>query len=414
MKWGFPFSFNFLFWGTVGVLRSSHERLTANHGVARGGGDNGEDAGGDRVAVCIAARNEDQVLQATLDSVARIVAPEHTFVVSDGSTDRTDFIPLLNGCRLLTYPKAKGKARALEALFAAFDILERFDFVLFLDADTIVDERYIANALRVFEDPEVACVAGYARTRWDSYRGLRWSSFAVAYRMRLYRLLQLFLCYGQTWKYLNVLPVVPGFASMYRTSVLKRLSIFVPGIAIEDFGLAFQIHRQRLGVIAHSPAIFATCQDPHTLDDYYKQVRRWTVGYFQTVKHFGMWPSLFWASILLFMIEVSISALFFVMFPLLLLFLALSVASPPFGGWISSMAPAILDYQMVWDIAVGIFLVDYLFTIFVAIKDRKPSLLIYGLGFIYFRILDSLIYLTAGPVGLATKSNGMWASPRRC
>ena len=220
--------------------------------------------------------------------------------------------------------------------------------------------------------------------------------------------------FGQTWHLTNVLPVIPGFASIYRTSVLKNLKIYVPGLAIEDFNLAFQLRKKKLGIIAHHPSAFATAQDPGNLRDYAKQVRRWNLGFFQTVRLYGIWPSFFWLSLGIFTLEVFSAAIFFIALPVLIFFLIL-----PFFGQIVipsylPISAAISNYYITfWDIVFAVFAIDYLFTLFVAIKDKKPILLFYGLGFIFLRILDGLILLTTTPQAFFTKSRGTWVSPKR-
>src|ERR687891_344025 len=162
------------------------------------------------------------------------------------------------------------------------------------------------------------------------------------------------MTYGQTARHrrANLYGVVPGFASMYRASVLQRLQFHIPGLAIEDFGLAFQIRRYNLGLIAHYPVIGGICHDPYNVEDYYQQVRRWNMGYFQTLRHFGLWPSLFCFVVVLFTAEILVSQ------------------------------------------------TDYLPTVPATSRPRRPLLLLYGLGFFYFRILDSLIFLRSLPAGL--------------
>jgi len=52
--------------------------------------------------------------------------------------------------------------------------------------------------------------------------------FLVAYRSRLYAVVQLLLKYGQAARSANVVYIVPGFASMYRVDVLDQIDIAAP------------------------------------------------------------------------------------------------------------------------------------------------------------------------------------------
>src|SRR3989344_5652928 len=60
---------------------------------------------------------------------------------------------------------------------------------------------------------------------------------------------------------------------------------------------------KNMGWIGHFPEIYASYHDPITFTDYFNQVKRWNVGFFQTVKKYGVWPSLFWLSTGFFSIE---------------------------------------------------------------------------------------------------------------
>ena len=51
----------------------------------------------------------------------------------------------------------------------------------------------------------------------------------------------------------NVVSIVPGFASMYRTRILGRHRHRAPGLAIEDYNMTFEVHAKNLGRIAFHP-----------------------------------------------------------------------------------------------------------------------------------------------------------------
>jgi poly-beta-1,6-N-acetyl-D-glucosamine synthase len=415
MKWGIPFSINFLFWSLVGLVRYVKERSNNGPKISSGISDKKYRKDVRKVAVLIAAHNEEKTIQKTINSVKRIIPVRNCFVVSDGSKDKTSNIIRKNWCRYLVLDKPHGKARALEKLIERHDVLNRFDYVVFLDADTKINRNYLRKALKVFQDEKIACIAAYAKSRWKNHSKLSLRYFYTSYRLRLYTVLQFFLTYGQTTKALNVIPVVPGFASMYRSVVLKKLRINVPGIIIEDFNLAFQVHKKKLGYIAHYPSIFATAQDPGNLNDYVKQVTRWNIGFFQTVRTYGIWPGLFWVFMGLFMLEVFAASIFFVFLPFLIFFLLFVFIFPPventdFSAFTQSVAG---EYLTIGGISLGVFVLDYALTLFVAMREKKPLLALYGIGFIFLRIVDAVILVVTSPQALFLKSEGIWVSPRR-
>lgn len=416
MKWGFPFSISFLFWGLMGILRYLNEKTAKkkirvvytnpqSYLIAAG-----------RVAVCLPARNEEKVIQITINSVKQIVPLKNLFVVSDGSTDDTAKIARANRANVIENKVAIGKARALEKLIDKFKLFEKFDYILFVDADTKLDKNYLRNALPMFKDRKIAAIAGFAFSEWHTHKYLRWKYYFTSYRYRLYRILQIFLSFGQTWKYTNVLWVIPGFASIYRTSVLKQLKIYVPGLLIEDFNLAFQVRKKKLGIIGHHPSVFATAQDPSNLKDYFNQVKRWNLGFFQTVKHYGIWPSFFWVALGVFTLEVFINATFFLFAPIVLFFLIY----PPLLHLLTAKAVVLPHAVLVVNtfftlggILSGLLFFDYAMTVLIAVKDKKWPLLLYGLGFIFLRYLDVINLFLTTPKAFFTRSHGVWTSPGR-
>lgn len=417
MKLGSIFSISILFWYIVAIIRFLSElifskranqltRQQLTHQIKQ-------------VAICLPAHNEEVVIFRTITSLKRIVSASQIFVVSDGSSDQTAEIARRQGLQVLELDPARGKAKALVALISKFQLLKRYRYILFVDADTLIDKNYLARAVPVFEsNPQVAAIAGYVVTNWPRYRRLTWRRFFVAYRVKLNRLLQLLITYGQSWRYTNVVSVIPGSCSMYRTAVLKKLEIDTPGLLIEDFNLAFQIHRKKLGIIGHYPSIFSLDQDPDNLRDYIKQVSRWNIGFFQTVRKYGIWPSFFWVALGLFSFEVLSFALFLVILPLVITMLIVSFYIPTINLYFLQVPLSALGgeqalRQILIVIGVVVLLIDYGLTVVVALVDKKYQLLIYGLGFSVFSVINSLILLMSLPQGLLIRSAGIWTPPTR-
>jgi biofilm PGA synthesis N-glycosyltransferase PgaC len=350
------------------------------------------------VAALVAARNEEQDLPSCLASLARQVPRHHIFVGSDGSTDRTVQIAQAWGCHVLDIQPNGGKAMALQRLIDEFAICDRFEAVLIADADAQPDPDYLAHALPLLDDPEVVAVAGHAIPRWCAHRLPRWSMFFAAYRTRLYRVLQAMLRYGQTWRHANVSYIVPGFSSLYRTRVLPHLDLAAPGLAVEDFNMTFAIHRHRLGRIAYTPRARSVSQEAYWLRDYWRQVRRWHLGFWQTVRRHGIWMSCFWLSLAVLIAEMIVQSVVFIALPLVIAWLAT-------GGDALPLTAA--------EVAIGVFVVDYAITAVVAVSDRKPILLFYGFGFVVLRWVDSFLFLVTLPRAFLSESDGRWISPRR-
>ena len=144
-----------------------------------------------------------------------------------------------------------------------------------------------------FADPSVVAVAGATTTDWSRRDRSVFTRFLLAHRDRVYLLTQLLQKFGQSWRRTNVVHIVPGAASMYRVEALAQIELEAPGLVIEDFNMTFEVHHRHLGRIAFHPGARAITQDPDNLRDYTRQVRRWSLGFWQTVRRHGFWPSRF-------------------------------------------------------------------------------------------------------------------------
>ncbi len=361
------------------------------------------------VASITPAHNEEMTIGRTLASLKRILPTKNIYVASDASTDRTVSIVKSAGAQVLDIWPNKGKANALVHAISTFKLLDRYKAVIIVDADSELEEHYLERALPLFDDPDIGAVAVHALSKWRPHNFPRRHLLYTAYRVRFYRLLQAMFRYGQTWRGMSMTNIIPGFASIYRTDVLKSIEINAPGLVIEDFNMTFEVHRKKLGKIAYLPSVIAASQDPLTLKDYSKQVRRWSLGFWQTVRRHGIWPSMFWVSLGSFIVELIAVNILMVLTPVFIVLLVfgfgpvmIPLPFPPFA--IPLTLPALL---------LGLIVSDVLATIIVAIYERKPVLMLYAPAFIFIRYLDSLIFFYAFFLSLYTKSTGVWTSPKR-
>ncbi len=396
-------------WSTIALVRFGHERL----------GRLGKPASPPKrpltpadVAVLIPAHNEEVCIRATLESAARLVPTENIHVIADGCTDRTVEIARAFGANVLELNPSRGKAGGIEAAVEHFRFAERFVGLLITDADTELAPDYLVHALRHLEDPGTAAVAGYAYSSWQPQNLSMIGRFLIAYRVRLYAVMQ-FLKYGQTWRYTNVAPIVPGFASMYRTSLLTQMDLNPKGLVIEDFNMTFELHRKRLGRIAFGMRSYATAQDPDNLRDYYKQITRWSLGFWQTLRRHGFWWSGFSLALGLFLAEVLVASTVMLTMAIGTVLAAFAPLVPGAPTWFSG--PVMVAAAMLDPLKVFLFVAipDYLLTVVVAIGMRRPSLLVYGAGFLFIRIIDSTSMFWSLYKLTRTRSNGRWASPTR-
>lgn len=360
----------------------------------------------DKVAAIVPAHNEELSIGTTVANLSGVLPSSQIYVASDGSKDRTVEIAQSFGCNVADIQPNRGKAGAIMYTLHHFNILDRYEAVLILDADSVISSDYMRKALPCFDDPDIVAVAAHGISHWVPHWIPKWHTFFSAYRTRLYRFLQIGMKYGQTWKYSNVTAIIPGFASMYRTSALRHIDIDAPGLIIEDFNMTFEVHHKKLGKIAYHPSIYGISHDPFTLRDYIKQVKRWNLGFWQTVKRHGFWPGMFWLANGIFQVEMISVCFTILLSPFLLLLLALNGFDP--------VTVPFLHATITWQsLFIGLFVTDYCMTIITAFLEKKPVLLAYGLGFYFLRILDGALYLYSIPLAFFVQSSGKWVSPKR-
>ncbi len=412
--------YNFTFWVLIGVLRWASETMTAylNPPVE----DTSEaptflrkhDIAPHEVAVILAAHNEEIALPATLTALKKNLPADNIYIGSDASTDRTVAVAKEYGCLVVDLKPNRGKAKVLKYLLDEFDVLRHYKAVLIMDAEVIVSDHYLEKILPYFDDPEVVAFVSHSISRWQQHWLPRWSMYFTAYRIRLWRLLYYGLRYGQTWKYTSVTPIVPGGSSVYRASALKHIEIDTPGLIIEDFHMTFQIHHKRLGRIASHPSAYIIDQEPYNLRDYYQQVYRWFLGFWQTFMLHGYWPSFFWYTNFLFLLEMFFYSLFVLAVPIILLiFLFTGLDTIPI---LLFHLPSLSFREVnltVPQLLIGYLLIDYAITMGVTWIEGKPAMFLYGLGFVFLRIVDTFAFLWTLPVALLTRSSGTWTSPVR-
>ncbi len=420
---------NLVFWGAVGLLRLTDDLLQrgprprdrgARHGQRPTPlrpsppypGEGGSGAG--RLAVLMPAHDEEMVIGDSLAAITALVPRDRVHVVSDHSTDATVEIATRAGVHVLETPRNVGKAGALSFALHECGLLDEYDTVMILDADTQLASTYFDRALPMLEDPEVVAVAGCAHTRWERSPGPL-GAVLIAHRQRVYALTQCLLKYGQTWRSISATHIIPGFASIYRTDALRRIQIDAPGLVIEDFNMTFEIHTKDLGRIAFHPGAIAYTQDPVRYGDYVQQMRRWCLGLWQTIRRHPPRRPVFGMALAAMVTELVTSSLAFVLLPIVVLLLLLpslvpEVAAVPALGETTTFLAGEFSLTL---LLLVVFLSDYVLTLAVAIAERRPRYLLDGLFFVPMRVTDAAIALAALPKAWSTRSTGRWESPTR-
>jgi cellulose synthase/poly-beta-1,6-N-acetylglucosamine synthase-like glycosyltransferase len=115
------------------------------------------------ISVVVPAYNAEKTLSACLEALLDQTAPREAYeiiVVDDGSTDRTRQIAEAYGvCVVAEANQGAASARNLGAQNA------RGDIVLFIDADSVPDKKWIQAMAAPFTDPTIAGASGQKKTR---------------------------------------------------------------------------------------------------------------------------------------------------------------------------------------------------------------------------------------------------------
>jgi biofilm PGA synthesis N-glycosyltransferase PgaC len=411
------FGVNFTLWAAMGLARLLEETWATRRRRSRvglPGHSTGPSMTVRDVAVLIPAHNEEVVIESSIEAIAALVPRENIHVVSDGSTDRSAELARQAGVNVIETRTNVGKAGALEEAIDRFGLVERFQAVLLLDADTTIEPGYFAAALPHFDDPQVVAVAGAVRTHWHE-RGLSLiGKVLVCHRQRIYAISQRLLKFGQTWRFTNATHIVPGFASMYRTAVLPRIEMNPPGLVIEDFNMTFEIYQKRLGKVAFTLDALAVTQDPDNLRDYVRQIKRWGLGLWQTVRRHPPQLSLFSAMLTVLLLELLTSSMFFLLLPLLVLVLAVPAAYPAALAWpgIAPVHDAIAAHMSLQVLLFAVTGAELALTCLVTLIERRLRFLVLWVFFPFLRVLDAAIALYVFPQAWLS-STGRWTSPAR-
>lgn len=251
------------------------------------------------IGVVIAAYNEAEVLERTIDSLIKQThPPEQILIVDDGSSDGTaaklahlygftltaevDFAQTLISPQLpilqwLRVPHG-GKARALNQAIPHMHT----DIVMTVDADTLLasDAIYVMHNAFANEQELVAATGVLTPVCSNKIPGkfLQW--------FQTYEYIRNFIS-RFAWMKADSLLLVSGAFAGFRRSALITVGGFDPDCLVEDYEL---IHRMRRYAIEHQldwqvrvlGGAQARTSAPSTFYGFLQQRRRWFAGFLQT------------------------------------------------------------------------------------------------------------------------------------
>lgn len=225
------------------------------------------------VSIIVPAYNEEVTATKTIESLLQTDYPLFEIIfVDDGSKDRTYEIvnsEYANNPRvtILTKPNG-GKASALN-----FGIAHaKYDFVVCIDADTLLKTDAIYHLMTNFTDDEIGAVAGTVKVGNQNNIVTIWQSIEYITAQNMDR---------RAFDLINSITVVPGAIGAFRKPAISKAGGFTPDTLAEDCDLTMRILKQGL-IIKNCAEAIAYTEAPETLSALLKQRFRWSFGVIQS------------------------------------------------------------------------------------------------------------------------------------
>ena len=189
------------------------------------------------VSIIVPAHNEEYIIKDTIEAMDKAAAhyggDVHILIMNNNSTDGTEQIAtdVLNACtsakgRVINVPKP-GKSNALNA---GLDAAET-EFLIRVDADTLIGEDNLSRAMPYFSDPAVGVVGGVPIPPGG----------ALFDRPRLLEVLVKHGFYSVAMGAVNGVVGIPGMFVVLRSEHPRYLGGFVEGMNGEDTDMSLRI-----------------------------------------------------------------------------------------------------------------------------------------------------------------------------
>ncbi len=338
------------------------------------------------VTVLIPAHNEAASIGATLDSLrAQHPAPDRVIVVADNCTDATEFIARTHAAEVFeSVDNTDKKAGALnQALRGLLDGLGENDIVMCMDADTVLDDGFLAVGVQRFtSDRALMAIGGlfYGEAGHGLLGQLQRNEY-VRYSREIRRRR------GRVF-------VLTGTASMFRARALRTIAAsrgdLLPGVQgdvydtaalTEDNELTLAI--KSLGGLMVSPGGCRVVTElMPTWRNLWTQRLRWQRGALENLGAYGPSPTMlrYWAQQLgigysvialstfwLFILVTALATDQWVWYPFWIcvgsLFVADRVVSAWSGGWKARLLAGLLIPELLYDVYLDVVYVKGIFDI---------------------------------------------------
>lgn len=232
------------------------------------------------VTIAIAAHNEEKVIIRSLESILQSSYQHIQVLVADDYSDDTtrqlvrDFMmrhPEMD-LRIYRMRKNVGKGHALNTVLKRYG---RGEFVMTLDADSIIMPDTVANTVEYFADPRIVGVAANVQiiTEPTILGMLQKFEHMIGYRSK------------KTYSWLNCEFVIGGVASTYRMRLLRAVNFYSTDTMTEDIGLSAKIANRgnRAERLVYASNVVAMTEGVMTFRALVRQRFRWKYGSLQVL-----------------------------------------------------------------------------------------------------------------------------------
>lgn len=228
-----------------------------------------------KISVIIPAYNEEKNIAQCLSAVFASNYPADKYeviVVDDGSTDSTAAIIKKFSAVRVVWGAHKGKSEAINEGIKK----SKFEFVLTIDADTLLDKECMKNMVMPFSEQDVGAVAAVPRIANKKTVLGMFQNIEFAYN-NLVRIAFSRLFDNTVWFH--------GACACYRKSSLQNAGGLSIDTLTEDVDLSLQMYKQGTRTVTNDSA-YAYTTLPSSIIGMIKQRMRWNTGAFQCIhKH---------------------------------------------------------------------------------------------------------------------------------
>ena len=231
------------------------------------------------VTVIVPAYNEEKAIGKTVEALLRLTyADKEIIVVDDGSTDRTLEVARSHAKDDLVKVVTKLNGGKWDALNTGIRVAKG-EFIVCIDADTLLDQNAIQHLVKHFRDPKIAAVAGNVKVGNRSGVLTKLQALEYVVGINLHR---------RSEANLQNVTVVPGPIGAFRASVLKEIGLFEGDTFAEDADITFRILKAGYKTVFEARA-FGYTEAPKSMTNLAKQRYRWYRGSLQVLsKHKDM------------------------------------------------------------------------------------------------------------------------------